>query len=423
MTTYRLNNILRKLLLVIGLLFAVVILMIGALFLVPDSSLSELSKSMLEQASTAGSSQGHAYLMGLDAPEGVSPEELGASRMAAYASNKAEGASNPPIENALRPMDAKTRGDCKPNNAECLKPLLDNPKKLDELIAKTEIPFLRYQTYLAFGEDVDMQPVSPEQTPPPLQMVMEGNWGLRYRALAQAKAGNGAEAAKLLLNDIDSIRTLLPKQNQLIGKLFEIRIIEADIALLSALQGWGYIDRTSAIQMLTPTEQSFDLPIYREFANSERLVKGLTKQSHMVSFDFELPLFVNKALLKENRTINKMAEIFKSITDQSNSTPQTGLSKAPQSYQPSFSDMVLNPFGSILASVAQPDYSGYMLSGVNLSEQIYVFNQLQSGDTEIKKRYKDTPGPITVVDGKVCFQSVQQAAKGESETCLYQLAN
>ncbi len=400
------------------------------LILAPDETPSELSARLRAEGNSAVGNygEGFTYLMGIGAPAGADPSRLGLTRIVAYL----EALSQPhdeqfeyleKIPSQKLPMLYQTDwGGCDIGHPQCIAGLLANEKDLDDLISFSEEIFRRYQQLLRLQNHENSFPNRFDAPAAHMQFVAQGNFALIFRAIKSAIVDPGEHAASVLMADIARHRELLAQANTIIAKIVHSAAIERTISVLNALQILGLADSKAPLPEMSKEERSLAKPLAWEFAANAVLFDELAESKNLFSFDFELPEWTNRAALKKNKFLNRLAVRTQYFID--NSERYLGsFSTAEIHSEIDGLDLLINPVGSGFIRMADDtNYDIYNAMTQNLSKQILLFNQIQQGRTQWAQRGDDPMGFYAEGETLVCFDRLLPRESQSQQVCLLKAA-
>lgn len=414
---------------IIGLFSSLIVLALLYVF-IPDEKRSPLSLEMEQRAHSmvGGYPEGYIYLMGIDAPEGVEPAQLGLRRIHNYQEYLASknhdyedwDYEDPTQVGSLRLLMRKDWGACTLSELECVKGLLADASLLQKVTRQSEIQFKRYQHLLKLSNFESMLIPSLSGPQVPYYMIVHGNNALAFRVLQAAKTGQGNEAVQWLLDDIVQVRQMMKSDTGLIGRYIELKVVENDLRLINVLQAWGYAGKTTPIKQLSKAERSLETVLLWNFAEWLHSLRNLTEHPNMISFDYDLPSSVNRLVFKENRTINDIAEKFTDFARISELPPNQFSQSTGSQIEYTLMDKILNPVGTEEFDL-NSDYNTYVAQAQNISVQIDLFNQLQQGSSSFSSLYSASPDALKVTDEQVCFKRVYPRSTQPAEKCFLRL--
>ncbi len=401
------------------------------LILAPDEAPSELSARLRAEGNSAVGNygEGFTYLMGIGAPAGADPSRSGTRRIVAYL----EALSQPhdeqydylekiPAKN-LPMLDSSDWGGCALDQPQCVAGLLTNEKKLDELISASEEIFRRYQQLLRLQNHENSLPNHFDAPSAHMQYVAQGNFALIFRAIKAAIVDPDEHATSLLMADIARHRELLAQANTLVAKMVHSAAIERNTSVLNALQIWELADSSAPLPELSKAERSFAKPLAWEFAANAILFDELSESKNLFSFEFELPEWTNRAALKKNKFLNRLAVRTQNFID--NSERDLGrFSTAETRSEIGGLDLLINPVGSAFIKIADDtNYDTFSAQTQDLSKQILLFNQIRQGRTQWMARGKDPLGFYEEGETPVCFDRLLPRESQNQQVCLLKAAN
>ena len=406
--------------------FVASVLLVVALILAPDEEPSELSGSMRAQGLSAVDTyaEGFIYQMGLGAPLGTDPARFGAARIAAYQDALAQSDDSSlnyeeklPA-NALALMSVEEWGNCPLDTSPCIEALLKDQPKLNRLISQSTEIFKRYQHYLSLQHHENTLLNRYDAPVPSMHYVTQGNFALRFRALAMANAGDAVGAMNMLLGDITRQRELLGGANTVIDKVIFSSIVANDITTLNALQAWGLAAPSSELAALTRQELSFAQPLAWEYTMNALLFDRLSVSRNAFSDEFEVPEWVVHAALKKNMFLNQLAVRMSQFTENSEQSLEA-FSAEQEPSEISWFGIVLNPLGSAFTSmIDDTNYNHYSARTQDLGKQILLFNQLVQGSMKSIQLESSPLGFNRVGESQVCFDRAYRSNKQSKAICL-----
>lgn len=357
-----------------------VLLVLAVLFVLPDEAPSELSIHLHEKGrlDVGAPSEGFFYSLGLAAEQGEDPETVGRQRVEhylQYLQSLQEGASEY-AEREFMPMAVAPLNGCSLASNACVTELLNDEEQLDGQLAQTALILMRYQRLMAL--EGHRNPLEPgmEEPMPPYGHLKQGNLALRLQVLKSIALGQPDQAVTQLLLDITTLRKRLAEENTLPGKAVYARLAAADIELLMTLRQQGVIGELAELPVISSEEKSLIKPLAREYVIFEHLLAPLAENPHLVSMDIAIPAMLRRLLIKEQRTLNQMAELTQSV--QADEQASVIARAKPSLAMKRWLNVLVNPVGTQLAALAVPYVEPTQRALSDLQEQIERFNQHQS---------------------------------------------
>ncbi len=400
------------------------------LILAPDETPSELSSRLRAEGNSAVGNygEGFTYLMGIGAPAGADPKRLGTRRIVAYL----EALSQPHDEQyeyvekipAIEmPMIYSVKwGGCALDQPQCIAGVLTNEMQLDDLIAFSDEIFRRYQHLLSLQNHENSLPNHFDAPAAHLQYVAQGNFALIFRAIKAAITDPDEHATRLLLADIERHRELLAQANTLVSKMVHSAAIERTISVLNALQIWELADSSAPLPELNKEERSLAKPLAGEFAAYANQFDELAQSKNLFSFDFRLPEWTNRAALKKNKFLNRLAVRTRYFIDNSE-RELGGFSTAEIHSEIGGLDLLINPIGTAFIKIADDtNYDTYSARTQDLNRKILLFNQIRQGRTQWAERGEDSMGFYAEGDTLVCFDRLLPIQGQSQQVCLLKAA-
>lgn len=255
-----------------------------------------------------------------------------------------------------------------------------------------------YQRYLSFIEYEEFSTLSQPHTNevmPPYQYLHYGNRLRLFEMLAKASLGNPELAVSALLGDITMLRNQLNVADNLIHKIIFTMFISYNLDVIMHIKTRYGLNNIGAISLLTPKEQSLELPLIREFALMHNTMIELDKHPEFFETSGHAPAWLVRAVFKPNRTINKVYHRYAEAVRLSRlPADQFAIQSSQQKPQRESVFNLLNYTGNILADITGLNYRTYIARLHDLNAKIHLANALLTDNSALMNPYY----PDTVVN-------------------------
>jgi len=320
-------------------------------------------------------SESYLLLLGLDAPSGEQPVELGRQRLDAYHAWIAAGEPDASYEApGMRLQAPDDEALCEPGKAECLARSADGTLEIGRLLAENAELLERYRHWLA------MEPARSQALPgaseplPSYRLLVFANRLLGLQALQLIERGTPHAALELLQQDIRHLRRQLEEADNLIAKLTVTSLLSADLERIALLHARGLLPTPAPIPALSERERSLLMPLQHEFAGMARLFANLRQLG--VEEHGALPL---RLFYKPQMSINQALPHYQGPAELSLLPPER-FARALASREPAepVSPWARpnNPVGQILLNIGRPPLEKYAGRVQDLDARIRLFNLL-----------------------------------------------
>lgn len=328
-----------------------------------DEPLDSHARAWLdEQAAPRSDSRAYYQLLGMDAPLGVDTEEEGRKRLAAMGKNHSSSTT--------LPLPALEQA-CWLYQRDCLERLQSGEVVVDELLEKHGVLLQRYQQLLQLDDYHVLSRVSMEEPLPSYTPLMRGNFLLALRAYTLAAQGQPDQALEVLEEDVRRLRYWLVVADDLVLKMVLVELLSNDLSALALLSQAGLVPTPAHQPVFSQSERSLKDPLKREFA---RIVKGsldFTHDSHALA---EIGVLGMQVLYKPHVTVNSHMPSFRRLLDEAElgSRDYSRVLQRPiEAVKPRY---WRNPVGSILGSVAGPNYRHFQARLHDLGAKVQLLN-------------------------------------------------
>lgn len=244
-----------------------VLLLAGYVWMRDDPISPDAQAWLLPAEPQATHSEVYLLLLGINAPVGQSPRELGAGTLAAYqAWRVAHSVSEPfsPDQHAMLPMPG---GDffCPITQAECFVWLVERSPELPSIIGAHGELLERYRQFLAFDDYLTLAQPGLDEPVPALSYLLRGAHLLGLQALQQALAGKTHAASVLLLEERSALRRYLARADHLVLKMTLATLLNRNLEWQARLQRAGLVAVAQDTAVLTLEERSLSRALQHEF--------------------------------------------------------------------------------------------------------------------------------------------------------------
>ncbi|MBD9413315.1 hypothetical protein IB234_01985 [Pseudomonas sp. PDM16] len=370
------------------LLGTVMVLGAGAWAWWQDEPLGPVARAWLEESVATADSKAYYQLLGLDAPAGQHPQEAGRQMVEAHLQWRAQHGPYDLMVSATdgERLELPGKNLCALGDAGCLERLRQDSAGLAALLARHGELLRRYDSLLALDDYRTLAQPSVDEPLANYSSLGRANLLRAAQAMALAEDGRGGEALALLQQDVRHLRGWLARADNLILKMMLVNLLGRDLNAVAALYRAGLVPLPAAESPLSEAERSLGAAMRREFVlvGSGMLTLVDNPQSAGVA-QWRLRL-----MYKPHMTVNDILPGYQrmatnSLLDTSAFVRTLG---TPARSQPSFWRRTRNPVGTILGSVAVPDFNNYLARLHDLEAKLTLFNALGQGVPEADNPYR-----------------------------------
>ncbi len=370
-----------------------------------DDKLSPESEKLLNKTKTSETSLSYIYLLGMDANENEDPLIVGREKLEAHEKMQANDAYKTFHYDESKKL-AIPKGDlfCKIKNDDCLKQLFETNFDIKNIISENKTLISRVSVFYDFNEFKTLaKPSLEEPLPLPYQYIESAARINILNAISLYKSGETDEAVTVLKNQIQTLRTAMQLQDDLVGRLVFLSYISNTIDTLSIILTKSNL-KSDSISPLTPLEKDFSLISAREFASIYATLEKLDKNPELFQARGKLPGWVVRLFYKPNMTANAIAAQYLNSIHMSTLSPEDFYSQVKTNTTQNSISKLRNYAGNEFIVLATIDE--YVARFMDLDRKVYLFNQLHQNQkhrsdaqsTHNNKEY------IEVLDDRICYR-------------------
>lgn len=371
------------------LLAALAVLGVTAWLWLQDEPLAPQAKAWLQVPHATAGSLAYEQLLGLDAPAGEDPQAVGRQLLQAHRQKHAQpGPGEAPLASRHEARIALPGAElCTLAEAACL-PRLRQEGAVAELLARHAELLQRYARLLALSDYRTLSPPSMDEPLANFTTLERANRLRLAQALALAEDARGAEALGLLQGDVRQLRQWLARADNLILKMLLVRQLDQDLDAIAVLYRAGLLPRPAAQPALSEAERGLEAAMQREFALVGSGLLGL-QDNLQTAAELGVSGWRLRLMYKAHMTVNDMLPDYQRVAANSrlDSAAFVATLQGPSRSEPSLWSRVRNPVGTILGSVAMPDYNQYLARLHDLDAKLALFNALGQAVAEADNPY------------------------------------
>ncbi|MDG9923364.1 MULTISPECIES: hypothetical protein [unclassified Pseudomonas] len=394
------------------LLGIVLVLGAGAWLWWQDEPLNPQAKAWLDEPAAPADSAAYYQLLGLDAPVGQDPQTVGRQLVQAHRHWRAEhGPYDQMVSAGGERIELPGKELCALGEAGCLEQLRQDRAALAELLNRHGELLRRYERLLALNDYRTLSQPSMDEPLANFTTLDRANRLRGAQALALALDERGDEALAILQQDVRQLRAWLARADNLILKMMLVNQLGRDLDTIAALQHAGLVSAPAAQAPLSEAERSLEAPMQREFALVGSGLLTLVDSPETAA----APKWRLLLMYKPHMTVNDMLSDYQQVA--ANSRLDTAAFvrtvRVPSRSAPSLWRRARNPVGTILGSVAMPDFNKYLARLHDLDAKLALFNALGQAVPEADNPYR--PGQRAKWDAKrqaYCFTGPLKDERG-----------
>lgn len=395
-------------LLVVG---AAVLLLAGYAWL-RDEPISPDAQAWLSPAEhQVTHSEAYLLLLGIHAPIGQSPRELGARTLAAYqAWRVAHSVSEPfsPDQHAMLPLpDGEFF--CPITLAACFARLVERSPELPAILGTHGELLERYRQFIALDDYLTLAQPGPDEPIPALSYLLRGAHLLGLQALQQALAGETHAASSLLLEERRALRQYLARADHLVLKMALVALLNRNLEWQARLQRVGLVAVAQDTAALTLEERSLSRALQHEFQAQAAVYHSLGAERRVRgSLDMWLGY-------KPQMSINASLARYQVAAQLSELPPQAfsqAMAHVPAQQVPHTG--VRNWVGDVLLAIKVPDWNRYAARIHDLDAKLRLLALSAALPQDVveadvaslngaQNPYEPTQRPFLDDQGRVCY--------------------
>ncbi|GMG87826.1 hypothetical protein [Biformimicrobium ophioploci] len=377
----------KKFLIALGVLVALV----G--FLQVDDELDPGAQALLQQAQPQRESRAYLYLLGMDAPVGEDPEALGRERLAKIREAEArfEKAGQYELEpwntSGQLPMPQLPRV-CDIGSSKCLWKEEYLSPALEADISDNRLLLERYRAYVAFDDYRLMSRANPSAPLPSFAYLSYGSRLQVAEAISAIRSNELQMGSELLAAAYKELHEQLRQSDSLIHGMVMLALIGevVDAVALISQEYPGF--QMDALPELSEGDVPVSKWLGHELAHVESFGTLLKHHSEKISStDWELPSWINFALIKPNMLLNQHFEVMKGLISDYESGDLDFKPGARRYWEPSMMDWVRN-LGGVALSADMPEEAllEYVARSFDVRTKVSMANALLgSSDKKISR--------------------------------------
>lgn len=385
-----------------ALLMVAVIVFAGTI----DDEVNPEVFAMLNTVENAGESDAYLYLLGIHAPDGTDPAELGRELF--------DLADHMPAEEIIelhedadrlpKPTDSLF---CNSLKEGCLNSLFTTDFDIKKIRLEHNTLIARAEHFYRLGEFRTLTRPAADELIPEIGYLSAAERIKVLEAISLYKEGQSKLAINSLMKQLNELRQAMALQDNLLGKLlFIAKLSEAlDVAsIILARQKPKSVDR---IPQLTADEKNLQVVAAREFILVYDLLQGLTS-SPKDSFGHKTVRWLIRTVYKPNMSANavlpqhqRMAHLTQLSSENFARAVESDNVTAPRT------PIIRNALGNYLINKAPPSaYDKYAIRFHDLDVKIAIFNHLYHEKREFttaKNPYYPND-PLELLADRLCFR-------------------
>lgn len=355
-----------------------------------DEPLDTRAQAWLEPPAESAESAAYFQLLGLDAPAGQEPQAVGRQRVQAHRQWRTQhDLSEPMAAVASERIELPGAELCMLGEGDCVQRLREERAVLAELLVRHGELLRRYETLLALQDYRSLSQPSMDEPLANFTTLDRANRLRAAQALALALDGRGDEALALLQQDVRLLRGWLARADQLILKMILVRQLGKDLDAIAALHRAGLVPSPAAQPALSAAERSLESAMQREFALVGIGLLTLVGNPQLAA-EVQVSRWKLHLMYKPHMTVNDMFPDYQRVAAHSrlDTAAFVRTLTSPPRRAPSLWSRVRNPVGTILGSVAMPDFSKYLARLHDLDAKLALFNALGQSVPEADNPYR-----------------------------------
>ena len=328
-----------------------------------------------DQPTVLAGDNGYFALMGLFAAISDDPHAVGRNRVRSYELALSSTSDASELDYKDYPISSRLRTGnefdflCQVEKSSCIARFLEHADSIVALSEKHHVLFERYQSLFDFPDFRSTATLGLREPLIPLGLLASLNRLQLAWLTVEFHGGSRLKVIDQLGRDMRFLRRLIRSTDQFVVKVLAVEMLARDLHTLSQLldsklylhQHLPALD--DVLVDLSAGERAVDICIRREFEAMANLM--LTMDSiRPFDTDTELPRWMMKTLYKPNATVNRISRTYLRTRDLGE-LPPADLARTLQqpnlNADPSPIEYVLNPIGTILSQVADPELNRYLL--------------------------------------------------------------
>lgn len=411
------------------LLFVLIGVVAVILLLQIDDPLDTEVDALIQSATPPSSSRAYLYLLGLHAPRGQDPAELGEQR---FASTKQPDSDDPLPPDSSGSTDILTlpEGDlfCGLSDDGCLYRLFTSSDEVAAVVAQNQILLDRYRTFLSLNDFATLEEASLDELPVAYRHMMHGNRLALLSALQTAANGQSDQAVGELFDMIRALRHKLTTADTLITKALLTALIADNLDALSVLIQQHAFTTAKPLEPLSAAEKSMKKPVAHELRGMYSFYSTLDREADKHDPSGQWPHWVRRLFFKPNMSVNASYAHYRNALTLAELVPAEFAEFVDRINNKTVEELphawLRNYVGSQLVNIAGPAMTRYVELIFDLDAKITLFNASLS-DPSMKSIAGKLPNPYFPSDAfayrpsskdAVCFESVSKAA--DNAICL-----